>query len=72
MFDGGVIEHTTFCNKLKNNSLNIPQSEEQNGNEAFALSPNFLLSKENLQMDGQYSIIDYHAFRLRIFHTNIN
>lgn len=51
-FDGGVIEQTKFYNKLRNNSLHIPEPELLNhsnkllnyvviGDEVFALTLNF-------------------------------
>lgn len=47
--DGGVIENTTFFEKLVNDRLHIPSMNNENklpyvfiGDEAFALRPDFL------------------------------
>lgn len=96
--DGGVIEHTTFYHRLKNNSLNIPEPENLNGtrkvlnyafvgDEAFALTPNFLKPFNQRELTKERKIFNYRlsrarrivenvfgilASRFRIFHTSIN
>lgn len=96
--DGGVIECTKFYDNLKNNSLNIPEADHLNnsnkilnyvfiGDEAFALTPNFLKPFSQRELTNQRKIYNYRlsrarrvvenafgilATRFRIFHTSIN
>lgn len=96
--DGGVIEQTKFYNKLNNQSLHIPEPEKLNnsnkilnyvfiGDEAFALTPNFLKPFSQRDLTNERRIFNYrlsrarriveNAFgilssRFRIFHTSIH
>lgn len=96
--DGGVIEQTKFYDKLRNNSLHIPDPELLNhsnkilnyvfiGDEAFALTPNFLKPFNQRELTNERKIFNYRlsrarrivenafgilASRFRIFHTSIN
>ena len=74
--DGGVIEHTTFHNKLKNNSLCIPDPECLNdsdkifnyvflGDEAFSLTPNFLKPFNQRELTNERRIFNYRLSRAR-------
>lgn len=96
--DGGVIGQTKFYDKLNNQSLHIPEPEHLNnsnnvlnyvfiGDEAFALTPNFLKPFSQRELTNERRIFNYRlsrarcivenafgilASRFRIFHTSIN
>lgn len=96
--DGGVIENTIFMHKLLENNLNLPAPEPLIdgepplnytfvGDEAFALTPDFLKPYNQKELDHEKRIFNYRlsrarriiensfgilANRFRIFHTTIN
>lgn len=74
--DGCVIEYTKFYEKLKNNTLNIPQAENLRnsnkclnyvfiGDEAFALNPNLLKPFSQKDLTNQHKIFNYRLCRAR-------
>lgn len=74
--DGGVIEHTTFYNKLKDNSLHIPGIDRLRdsdkmlnyvfvGDEAFALTPHFLKPYSQKELTNERKIFNYRLSRAR-------
>ena len=93
--DGGVIEHTEFLRRLNNGQLNLPENHETVnnlnfaflGDEAFALTNNFLKPYAQRELDHDKRIFNYrlsrarnvveNAFgilssRFRVLHTPIN
>lgn len=80
--DGGVIEHTKFYSKLKNGSLNIPDAEILHdtdqvlnyvfvGDEAFALTPNFLKPFNQRELTNDRKIFNYRLSRARRIVENV-
>lgn len=80
--DGGVIENTTFYEKLINNKLNLPTATiiVNNtlplnyvfvGDEAFSLGINFLKPYSQRELDHEKRIFNYRLSRARRIIENV-
>ncbi|XP_047525993.1 protein ALP1-like [Pieris napi] len=73
MSDGGVIEYTTFYNKLLRGQLNLPERSENDhylnyvfiGDEGFALNENLLTPYPQRELDHEKRIFNYRLSRAR-------
>ncbi|XP_077146295.1 uncharacterized protein LOC143807995 isoform X1 [Ranitomeya variabilis] len=71
--DGGVLEHTSFGEGLRNNQLQLPQNEDTKGNlnfvfiadEAFPLHPHLLKSFAQRTLTAERRIYNYRLSRAR-------
>ncbi|CAJ0955318.1 unnamed protein product [Ranitomeya imitator] len=71
--DGGVFEHTSFGEGLRNNQLQLPQNEDTKGNlnfvfiahEAFPLHPHLLKPFAQRKLTAERRIYNYRLFRAR-------